>query len=67
MIQPDVLVVLFDPHLNGTPGSTNVNCTVFAGDAVDPSCFHAKVILDGPKETDNLPSWEAYSFNVMSY
>jgi hypothetical protein len=27
----------------------------FIGDAVDTSCFQAKVILDRPKETSDLP------------
>jgi len=34
--------------------------------AVDASCFQAKVILDGLKETGNLPTVEVGSFYVGS-
>jgi len=47
--------VLLDRGLNGTPGLSNADLTTFAVDAVDSSCFQAKVILDGLKETDDLP------------
>jgi hypothetical protein len=57
MIQCDVLVVLFDPGLSGTPNLTNIELTTFAVDAVDTSCFQAKVILDGLKETGDLLGW----------
>jgi hypothetical protein len=61
MIQPDVLVVLVDPGINGKPGLTDVD-TTFAWDAVDASCFQARVILDGPKETGDLPRQKTDSF-----
>jgi hypothetical protein len=57
----------FDPVLNGMPSLTNIDLTTFTGDAVDTSCFQAKVILDGLKETGDLPRWETYSFYVMSH
>jgi len=28
----------------------------FTGDAINATCFEAQVILDGPKETGNLPT-----------
>jgi hypothetical protein len=34
---------------------TNADITTFAGDAVDAICFQAKVNLDGPKASGNLP------------
>jgi hypothetical protein len=64
MIQPDVLVVLLDPGLSGMPGLPNVDLT-FAGDAVDSSCFQAKVILDELKETGDLPGQDAYNFFLL--
>jgi len=36
-------------------------------DAADSSCFQAKVILDGPKETDDIPTREADGFYVMPH
>jgi hypothetical protein len=67
MAQPDVPVVLLDSDLNEMPSLTNLDLATFAGDAIDTSCFHAKVTLGGPKETDDLPRQEAYSFDVMSH
>jgi len=61
-----VLVLLLDPGLNEMSDLTNVDLTTFTGDAVDTSCFQAKVILDRTKDTGNLPRWEAYSFHAMS-
>jgi hypothetical protein len=67
MIKPDVLVVLFDPGLNGMSYLSNVDLPTLAGDAVNTQCFHAKVIIDGLKETGDPPRWEAYSFYVISW
>jgi hypothetical protein len=39
MIQPDVQVMFLDPDLNGMPGLTTVDFTIFAGDAVVPDVF----------------------------
>jgi hypothetical protein len=50
IIQPDALVVLLNPSLNETPSLSNVDLITFAGDVVN-----AKVILDKPKETGDLP------------
>jgi hypothetical protein len=66
MIQPDVSVVFLDLGLNETPGLTNADITMFAADALDPSCFQAKVVLNGLKEISDLPRLETYSFGVMS-
>jgi hypothetical protein len=62
-----VPVVLLDPGLNGTTSLTNVDLTTFTGDAVDARYFQARVILERPKETGDLPGQEAYSFYVMSH
>jgi len=35
-------------------------------EAVNAQCFQAEVILNGPKETSDLPRQEAYSFDVVS-
>jgi len=64
MIQSDVLL---DPGLSGMPSLSNVDLTMFAGDAVNTSCFEAKVILDRPKETDDLPRWRPTVLMVMSH
>jgi hypothetical protein len=45
---------------------TNADLTTFAMDAVDTSCFQAKVILDRLKETGEFPRLEANSFYVKS-
>jgi len=44
-----------------------VNLPVLAGYAVYTWCFHARAILDGPKETGDIPGWGggAYIFYVM--
>jgi hypothetical protein len=43
-----------------------VDLATFAGDTISARCFQPKVILEGPKGTDDLPSQEACSFDVMS-
>jgi len=48
------------------PGLSNVDLTTFAGDTVNARCYQVKFILDGPKETGDLPRQKAYSFHVMS-
>jgi hypothetical protein len=50
MIQLGVPVVLLDAALNGTPGLSNADLTIFAGVAINATCFEAEVILDGPKD-----------------
>jgi hypothetical protein len=52
-----VSVVLLDPGLSGSPGLTSIDFATLAGDAVDESCFQAKVILDRLKETGILLMW----------
>jgi hypothetical protein len=47
MIQPNALLVLLDPGLNGMPSLANAALTTFTGSAVDTSCSQDKVILDG--------------------
>jgi hypothetical protein len=42
-----MLVVLLDSGFNGMPGSSNVDLITFLMDAVNPSHFQAKVILNG--------------------
>jgi hypothetical protein len=44
MIQPDVLVMLLDCDLSGTPSLTNVDLSTLAGDAVYDTRSQAKVI-----------------------
>jgi len=56
-----VPVVLLDPGPHGMPGLSIVDLTTFAEDVVHASCFQARVILDGLKETGDHPSWEIYS------
>jgi hypothetical protein len=46
-------VVLLDSGLNGSSGLSNADIPIFI-DAVD-----ASFQKDGPKETGNLPTWEA--------
>jgi hypothetical protein len=55
MIQPDMFL---DPDLSGMPSMFSVDLTTFTGDAVNTNCLQAKVILDGEKETGNLPKQE---------
>jgi len=45
---------------------SSVELTTFTEDAVSARSFQAGVILEGLKETDNLPRLEAYSFDGMS-
>jgi hypothetical protein len=47
------------------PSLSTVDLTTLAGDAVDVSCFQAKIILDGLKETGDFPRGEAYSFDIV--
>jgi hypothetical protein len=62
----DVLMVLFDPGLNGTLSLSNIDPPTLTEKAVYARCFQAKVILGGPKESDeNLLRWDAYSFNII--
>jgi len=65
MIWYDVLVVILEPGLSGTPILSNVDLTTFTEGAVNTRCFQAEVILDRLKETGNVRK-EAYSFDVMS-
>jgi hypothetical protein len=46
-------------------GLYNIDLPTLTGDAVNVWCLHAKVILDGLKETGNLPRQVVCSF-VMS-
>jgi hypothetical protein len=55
VIQPDVLVAVFDLGFSGTPWLSNVNITELAGGAVNASHFQVKVILDSLKDTGDLP------------
>jgi hypothetical protein len=55
MIQFDVPMVLCDPGLRRTLGFSNGDLTTFTEDALNTKCFQVKVILDGPKETGDLP------------
>jgi hypothetical protein len=66
-LQLDVPLVLLGPGLNKMPDFSSVDFNTCAGDALNASCFQAKVIFDGPKETGNLHRWEAYSFDIMSH
>jgi hypothetical protein len=50
-----MLMVLFDPGLNGTPNLSSVDLPTLAEDGVFVWCFQAKVILYGLKETSNHP------------
>jgi hypothetical protein len=43
---------------------TDIDLTTFVGDAVDASCFQAKVILHGPKETGDFSRLEP-TVNVL--
>jgi hypothetical protein len=54
MIKSEVLMVLFDPGLNGTPSLSSVDLPTFTGNALFALCFQAKVTLGGLKEIDNL-------------
>jgi hypothetical protein len=65
MINLSVLLVLLNSCLSGTPNLSNVGLPTLAGYAINILCFQAKVILDGPEETGDLPRWEAYKFDVM--
>jgi len=67
VIQPDVPVVLLDPDFSGMFCLFNVDLPTLIENALSAQCFHAEVILDGPKETDDLPTEEAYSFNVTCF
>jgi hypothetical protein len=62
-----VLVVLLDPVLNGMHGFSNVDLTIFTGDAVNTRCFKAEVILVRPKGTGSLSGLEACSLDIMSH
>jgi hypothetical protein len=58
MIQPDMLLLLLlHPDFIGMPSLSDVDLTTFSRVAVDTSCFQAKFIFDGPKQTVNLPRW----------
>jgi hypothetical protein len=65
--QPDVLVLLLDPDLNGMLSLSNVDHPTFTGDAVNTRCFQVQIIFDGLKETGSLPRRKTYSFDVMSH
>jgi hypothetical protein len=65
MMKPVVLVTLLDPGLNGVAGLSIADPYTFTNNAVYTRYFQANVILNGAKETGNLPRQEAYSFEVI--
>jgi hypothetical protein len=59
MITVDILMVFFNPGFNIMSYLSDLHCPTLAMDVIHAKRFQSKATLDGMKEAEKCPWWDA--------